>query len=68
LQLFLQTEHRANFAILLHLPNHKSGERVLSVPAGFPVLKCPIGKQTVRAKQAGHFPLFNCPALTGTLK
>ena len=29
-------------------------------PARFPVLKGSIRRQTVRAKQAGHFPLFNC--------
>jgi hypothetical protein len=33
-------------------------------PARFPVLEGPIRRQTVRAKQAGHFPLFNCPTLT----
>ena len=32
-------------------------------PAQFPVLKGPTRRQTVRAKQAGHFPLFNCPTL-----
>jgi hypothetical protein len=58
LQLFLQTGHRANFSISLHLPNYKSGERVLSVPARFLVLKGPIRSQTVRAKQDGHFPFF----------
>jgi hypothetical protein len=43
-------ERRANFAICL-------------APARFPVLKGPIRRQRVRAKQAGHFSLFNCPAL-----
>ena len=33
--------------------------------ARFPVLKGPLRRQAVRAKQAGHFPLFNCPTLTG---
>ena len=32
-------------------------------PARFPVLKGPVGRQRVRAKQAGHFSLFNCPTL-----
>jgi hypothetical protein len=35
----------------------------MRAPARFPVLKGPIRRQTVRAKQAGHFPLFNCPTL-----
>jgi hypothetical protein len=43
-------EHRANFFICC-------------VPALFPVLECPIRSQRVRAKQAGHFSLFNCPTL-----
>jgi hypothetical protein len=64
LQLFLQTEHRANFAIspIRRASFAKSKERTRD-PARFPVLKGPIRKQTVRAKQAGHFPLFNCPTL-----
>ena len=33
-------------------------------PARFQVLKGQIRKQTVRAKQAGNFPLFNCQSLT----
>jgi hypothetical protein len=36
----------------------------MCAPAQFPVLKGPICRQTVRAKQAGHFPLFNCPTIT----
>ena len=40
----------------------KSKERMRAL-ARFPVLKGPIRRQTVRAKQAGHFPLFNCSTL-----
>ena len=32
-------------------------------PAQFPVVKGPIRRQTLRAKQAGDFLLFNCPTL-----
>ena len=46
--------------VVLHLPNQNSKERTCA-PARFPVLKGPIRRQTVRAKQAGHFPLFNWP-------
>ena len=36
-------------------------------PARFPVLKGPIRRQTVRAKQAGHFPLFKHKGLYSCL-
>jgi hypothetical protein len=39
-------EHPANFVIC-------------RAPARFPILKRPIRRQSVRAKQAGHFSLFN---------
>ena len=60
----LQTGHSANFAIspICRASFAKSKER-MRAPARFPVLKGPIRRQTVRAKQAGHFPLFNCPTL-----
>ena len=51
--------HRVNFAIC-RVSFAKSKERTRAI-ARFPVLKGPIRSQTVRAKQAGHFPLFNCP-------
>jgi hypothetical protein len=59
-------EHLANFAsvyqfVVLLLPKSKERTRA---PARFPVLKGPIRRQTMRAKQAGHFPLFNCPTLS----
>ena len=54
-------EHRAKFAIC-RASFSKSKERTCA-PARFPVLKDPIRRETVCAKQAGHFPLFNCPAL-----
>jgi hypothetical protein len=46
--------HRANFAIC-RASFAKSKERTRA-PARFPVLKGPTRRQTVRAKQAGHFP------------
>jgi hypothetical protein len=55
-------EHHANFAIC-RASFAKSKERMRAI-ARFPVLKGPIRRQTLRAKQAGHFPLFiNCPKL-----
>ena len=54
-------EHGANFAICC-ASFAKSKERTRA-PTCFPGVKGPIRRQTVRAKQAGHFPLFNCPTL-----
>ena len=59
---YFANEHRANFAICRASFIAKSKERTRA-PARFPVLKGPIRRQTVRAKEAGHFPLFNCPTL-----
>ena len=55
---------RANFAIC-RASLAKSKEQTRA-PARLPVLKGPIRGQTVRAKQAGRFPFFNCPTLKVT--
>jgi hypothetical protein len=56
-----ENEHRASF-VICRASFAKSRERT-RVRARFPVLKGPIRRQTVRAKQAGHFPLCNYPTL-----
>jgi hypothetical protein len=57
--------HRANFAIS-RASSAKSKERTRAIQARFLVLKGPIRRQTVRAKQAGHFPLPNTQVTTKT--
>ena len=52
---------RAKFAIC-RSSFAKSKERTRT-PARFPVLKGPICRQTVHAKQAGHFSLFDWPTV-----
>ena len=53
--------HRANFAVCR--ASLAKSKELTRAPARFPVLKGPIRRQIVRAKQAGNFPLFNCPTL-----
>jgi hypothetical protein len=45
--------------VMLLLPNQKN-EHVLQPDSERPDFT---GKHAVRTKQAGHFPLFNCPTL-----
>ena len=55
--------HLANFSIC-RATFAKAIKEWTPTLARFPVLKGPIRGQTMRAKQVGHFPMFNCPTLT----
>jgi hypothetical protein len=55
--------HRANFAIC-HVSFAKSkGKRTNACSSPISGSERPDSQATARAKQAGHFPLFNCPTL-----